>query len=225
MSIKKLRTIPPNANRINKPYLVPSTTGVISTSSGPGSVSFSGIKKSGFYGESRGRFAMVIAAGQGGSGSPRGGNCSGGGGGGGGGGVAVFDTGFGSVNYNLGADGSPIGGGGEASPPSRAPSGTSSWVYNPYSFVNGGEGATSAWGKWGNPGEPPCYNGVGGAGGSASPAQPMLVAWYGASGGNGGNGGNAGSAGNPGAVAAAQAAGGGLVTTNPGGVFVAIYPY
>ena len=225
--INKLRNT--SLNKVNKTYVAPDTGfGVITTSPGPGSVTFGGMQKSEFHAGASGSVAFVLAAGKGGSGSPRGGRCSGGGGGGGGAAVMLFPTlSLGqTVNYSVGSDGSPIGGGGECCEPSRAPSGTPSWVFFPgYYQVSGGQGASSAWGKWGNPGEPPCYNGRGGSGGSGVAYAATPDYWFSGPGGNGGNGGNTGSAGAPGATSAAQAAGGGIPTTNPGGAFIAIYPY
>jgi hypothetical protein len=205
MSIKRIKNTNSDIKKLNSSYVSSSPT--TASSSGPGSFEIKGFKKSGMNDNGL-EVDIIAAAAQGGNGSPRSGNCSGGSAGGGGAALFRYSTNkFGSIPYNVGASGSPIGGGGECCQPAPAPSGNPTSVFG-YSFGNGGGGATSAWGKWGNSGEPPCYNGSGGGGGGGGsiPAdfitqnsnKPSNLAFIPASGFNGSPGGNGSLSGAPG---------------------------
>ena len=181
MSIKNAKNFNRGLKKLNSSYSN-ETTVTTATSS---SLGLKGLMKRGM---SQQLFQLEISAagGQGGAGSPRGGqpHCHGGSGGGGGGGVIRYTTStFDTIPYSIGASGTPRGGGGENNEPSPAPSGSATQVFG-YTFGNGGNGATSAWGKHGNQGEPPCRAGSSGGGGGGGSVPTSFITVHGTTGGS-----------------------------------------
>jgi hypothetical protein len=205
MSIKRIKNSAEGVKKVNSSYV--SSSSFSTESVGAGTYEIKGFKKSGIN-DGGLKVSITSAAGQGGHGSPRGGTRGGGGSGGGGASLFQYSANkFGSIPYNIGASGTPRGGGGECCQPAPAPSGTPTTLFG-HTAGSGGGGATSAYGKFGNPGEPPSIAGSGGAGGAggsipsafitSNSAAPNPLAFIPASGFNGIPGGNAGGSGAPG---------------------------